>query len=168
MKRILVIGSSGAGKSTYAVALGRLLKLPVIHLDKEFWQPGWVEMSREEWREKASELVKKDSWVMDGTYDNSLDIRLPRADTVIFLDYPRRICLWHAAKRIAANHGQVRSDMAKGCPEKIDWSFIKWIWNYRRDRYPVIYDSLEKYFSHGTLIVFRNPSEAAKYLDTLK
>ncbi len=168
MKRILVIGSSGAGKSTYAVALGRLLKLPVIHLDKEFWQPGWVQMSREDWREKARELVRRDSWVMDGTYDNSLDIRLPRADTVIFLDYPRRICLWHAVRRIAANHGQVRSDMAEGCPEKIDWSFIKWIWNYRRDRYPVIYDSLEKYFSHGNLIVFKKPSEAEKYLQKLK
>jgi adenylate kinase family enzyme len=168
MKRVLVIGSSGAGKSTFAINLGKIINLPVIHLDGEFWQPGWIEMLREDWRENARGLVRRDRWIMDGTYDNSLDIRLPFADTVIFLDYPRRICLWRAVRRITSNHGRVRSDMAEGCPEKVDWSFIKWIWNYRRDRYPVIYDSLKKYFSHGNLIVFKNPSEAAKYLRTIR
>jgi adenylate kinase family enzyme len=168
MKRVLVIGSSGAGKSTFATKLGMITNLPVIHLDKEFWQPGWIESPKDEWRIKVGQLIRADEWIMDGTYDNSLDIRLPRADTVFFLDYPRRRCLWRSLKRIASNLGNVRVDMGRGCPEKVDFSFFKWIWNYRRNRYPKIYECLEKYFAHGTLIFFKNTADAAEYLKALK
>ncbi len=168
MKRVLVIGSSGAGKSTFSAELGRIIKLPVIHLDKEFWRPGWVMTDRDEWREKVGELVAGDEWIVDGSYDQSLDIRLPRADTVIFLDYPRYLCLWRIFKRVATSMGHVRFDMAKGCPEQADVSFIKWVWNYRRDHYPRIHENLEKYFNKGDLIVLRNPAEAQRFIAKLK
>ena len=62
--------------------------LPLIHLDKEFWQPGWVQTPRPEWRAKVAELAAGERWIMDGNYDSSLDLRLPRADTVLWFDYP--------------------------------------------------------------------------------
>lgn len=162
-----MIGSPGAGKSTFAVELGKKINLPVIHLDKEFWRPGWVETPKDIWRGKVSELVERKEWIIDGSYDGSLDIRLPRADTVLFLDYPRFLCLWRIFKRVASSLGYVRFDMGDGCPEKPDRSFITWIWNYRRDHYPKIQEKLEKYFNKGELIIFRNPAEARLFLDDL-
>src|SRR3982751_1716212 len=99
MKKILVIGSGGAGKSTFAQRLGAILKLEVIHLDSLYWSSGWVEMPKDEWRTMVDELLKKDSWIMDGNYGGTLDIRLEAADTVVFLDISRLICLWRILKR---------------------------------------------------------------------
>jgi adenylate kinase family enzyme len=168
MKRVLVIGSPGAGKSTFSAELGRIIKLPVIHLDKEFWQPGWVMSDSDEWRERVSELVAGDEWIVDGSYDGTLDIRLPRADTVVFLDYPRYLCLWRIFKRVATGLGHVRFDMGEGCPEHVDFGFIKWIWNYRRDHYPRINEMLEKYFNKGNLIILGSPAEAKGFMAKLK
>jgi adenylate kinase family enzyme len=167
MKKISVIGSPGAGKSTFAAELGWITQLPVIHLDKEFWQPGWVEMPREEWRERVSALVEADNWIIDGTYDNSLDIRLPRADAVIFLDFPRYLCIWRICKRFITNFGRACFDMAEGCPEILDWSFLKWVWNYRRDHYPKIHEYLLKYFPHGSLFVLKNQAEVRRFIQDL-
>jgi adenylate kinase family enzyme len=164
MKRVLVIGSSGSGKSTFATELGQKTGLPVIHLDREFWQPGWIETPRDKWSERIRQLIAGDAWIIDGTYDRTLDIRLPRADTVIFLDFPRFTCMRRMIKRVIFNYGKVRPDMGPDCPERLDFSFFKWVWNYRRDHYPRIYDCLEKYFSGGTLITFRNPSEVQRFL----
>ena len=101
MKRVLVIGHPGAGKSTLAARLGELTGLPVIHLDKEFWREGWVQMPRSEWKGKTERLVQGDEWIIDGSYDHTLEIRLARADTVIFLDFSRYLCLWRVCKRVA-------------------------------------------------------------------
>ncbi|HRD75408.1 MAG TPA: AAA family ATPase [Hyphomicrobiaceae bacterium] len=130
-RRILILGSSGAGKSTLADEIGRKLTLPVIHLDKEFWLPGWVEPEKPVWRVKVAELVQRDAWVMDGNYSATLDIRLPRADAIIWLDLSRRVCLSSAIWRTLASFGRTRPDMAPGCPERIDIPFFTdWIWNY--------------------------------------
>lgn len=163
-----MIGSSGAGKSTFAAELGRIVNLPVIHLDKEFWRPGWVMTDSDKWRERVSELVASDEWIVDGSYDGSLDIRLPRADTVVFLDYPRYLCFWRIFKRVATSLGHVRFDMAEGCPEQVDLGFIKWVWNYRRDHYPRIHEMLEKHFNKGNLILLKSPSEVQRFLNELE
>jgi adenylate kinase family enzyme len=164
MQRVLVIGSPGAGKSTFALKLGKKINLPVIHLDKEFWNPGWIETPSDQWRDKVRELVKQSQWIIDGSYDGSLDIRLPRADTVIFLDFPRYLCLWRVLKRIFTNPGKVRFDMAEGCPEKIDFGFFRWIWNYRRNHYPKIYEKLNEYHNSIDLIFIKSPAEVQKFI----
>ena len=84
MKRILVIGSGGAGKSTFAKRLGEILKLKVIHLDSLFWSAGWLEMPKDQWRAMVEELIKGDSWILDGNYGGTLDLRLAACDGVIF------------------------------------------------------------------------------------
>jgi adenylate kinase family enzyme len=84
MKRIAIIGSCGAGKSTLARQMGTILGLEVIHLDSFFWKPGWVETPRVEWRSTVENLVKRETWIIDGNYGSTFDIRLEAADTIVF------------------------------------------------------------------------------------
>ena len=167
MKRVLVIGHPGAGKTTFALELGERLNLPVIHLDREFWKPGWVKTPMDIFRKRVVTLASADAWLMDGTYDSTLDLRLPHADTVIWLDYSRYLCLWQAIKRITLNYGRVRANMAEGCPEKFDFEFFRWIWNYQRDQYPGIRKLMTKQFANGKLVVLKNHAEAERWLADL-
>ena len=93
MKRISIVGSGGAGKSTFAHQLADILHLPVIHLDALYWQPGWVATPQDEWRDKQQQLVQQECWIIDGNYTSTLDVRFAVADTIIFLDFPRFRCL---------------------------------------------------------------------------
>jgi adenylate kinase family enzyme len=130
MERILVIGSPGAGKSTLARRLAERLGLPLIHLDREYFGPGWAVPSKAEWREKVAALAAQPEWVMDGNYSSTFDIRVPRATTIVWLDVPRWRCLLSALWRVAKNYGRTRPDLGPECIEKFDWPFIKWIWAY--------------------------------------
>lgn len=93
MRRVLVIGASGAGKSTFAAQLGQRTGLPVIHLDREYWQPGWTEPSREAWKATVARLIAGECWILDGNFGGSMDLRLQACDTVVFLDMPRLTCI---------------------------------------------------------------------------
>ena len=167
MRRILVIGLPGAGKSTLSVELGERLGLPVYHLDKLFWQPGWVMTPHDEWDRTVSDLVTGERWIIDGSFDRNLAIRLARADTVIFLDFPTPLCLYRAIRRVLGSYGRQRPDMGDGCAERWDWEFMKFIWHYRRDRMPRMLRLLEQHRSQITLITLRNPSETDRFLDSL-
>src|SRR5262245_11527403 len=93
MQRVLVIGSGGAGKSTFATRLGAATGLPVVHLDARYWRPGWVPTPKQEWTRAIDEISARDAWIMDGNYGGTLDRRLAACDTVLFLDLPRVVCL---------------------------------------------------------------------------
>jgi adenylate kinase family enzyme len=167
MKKILVIGSGGAGKSTFAQRLGAVLGLEVIHLDSLYWSAGWVEMPKDEWKIKVEELLKKDSWLMDGNYGGTLDLRLAACDTVVFLDIPRSICLWRILKRRALYRRGSRPDMAEGCPERFTWQFIKWIWDYPRKRKPALLEKLKSHSQSKTIIVLKSQTEIEIFLLTV-
>src|SRR3954451_7910435 len=130
MNKIAIIGSSGAGKSQLALTMGKILDIEVIHLDKEFWQPGWTEMPKDEWRSCVERLVARDAWIIDGNFGGTMDIRISAADTVVFLDLPRSLCVWRTLKRAATYRKGTRPDMADGCHEKLDLKFLKWIWDF--------------------------------------
>lgn len=132
MERILIIGSGGSGKSTLARQLGEKTGLPVVHLDKLFWHPGWVESSKEEIDAKIMQAISEPRWILDGNYNRTLPKRLEKCDTVIYLDFSRFACLMGVVKRILTTFGTVRPDMAEGCPERFDWEFLRWVWNFSR------------------------------------
>jgi adenylate kinase family enzyme len=101
MKRIFVIGPGGAGKSTFATQLGEILGIEVIHLDSLYWKPGWVEPPKSEWAATLEALLERDTWIVDGNYSGTLERRLAVCDAVVFLDLPRRTCIWRVLRRAA-------------------------------------------------------------------
>src|SRR3982751_276242 len=130
MKRMLVICASGSGKSTFSKRLGEMTGLDVIHLDKAHWLPGWVEPRKDEWRQTVEMLLQGDSWIIDGNYSGTLELRLSACDTVIFLDLSRLICTWRVFKRVLQHNGRSRPDMPPGCEERLDLKFLIWTWKY--------------------------------------
>lgn len=160
----MVIGSPGAGKSTFSRRLGEMLDMEVIHLDKEHWRPGWMEPTDDEWERIVKGLVARDRWIIDGNYGGStMDLRLERADTVVFLDFPRVVCLWRVMKRRWMYRGRTRPDMAPGCPEKLDWGLIRFIWGYRKKSRPSVLQKLERH-SGKKVYILRYPWHAQALL----
>lgn len=142
VERVLVLGSSGSGKSTFARQLGKKLSIEVIHLDSHYWQPDWTYTPEDKWAQKLERLLEKENWIMDGNYLPTLSQRLLYADTVIFLDLNRVKCLWRCVGRYLKYKGENRPELAAGCNEKIDKDFLKWIWNYPREIKPRILEML--------------------------
>lgn len=128
MKKVLILGSCGSGKSTIARKISKELNLPLIGLDQCYWKPGWTSTPREEWRNKVKEFVKRDKWIIEGNYRNTLDIRLPACDTIIMFDVNRFICFWRILKRAIFKD---RVDPIAGCNSIITFELIKWVlWDY--------------------------------------
>ena len=168
MKKVLVIGSGGAGKSTFARHLGTLLNIDVIHLDALYWNPEWIETPRAEWRKVIEELLRRDAWIIDGNYSNTLDLRLEQCDTVIFLDIARPICLWRVVKRAILYRSRIRPDMAEGCRERLDLGFIRWVWSYHSRTRPQITEMLRKSAQSKKVIWLRSQAEAKRFLARVK
>jgi adenylate kinase family enzyme len=167
MKKFLIIGSGGAGKSTLSRQFGNILNLEVIHLDSLYWHPGWVETPKPEWRQIVQELIERESWIMDGNYGGTMDIRLLAADTIIFFDFPGFLCLWRVIKRGWQYAGKTRPDMGLDCPERLDWEFLKWVWTYPRDRRPAILEKLNQLATDKKVIILRSPSQVKQLLQNI-
>ena len=168
MKRIAIIGCSGSGKSTLARQLGAMLHIPVVHLDALFWKPGWIKTPQQTWIDIQEGLIKSESWIIDGNYTTTLYIRLKAADTIIFLDYPCRLSLYRALKRRVMYAGKSRVDIAPGCPERIDWSHIQWIWAFPSTDRLEILQKLEKYREGRTIIILHSLAETRKFLEKMQ
>ncbi|HEX3916609.1 MAG TPA: hypothetical protein VHW60_04665 [Caulobacteraceae bacterium] len=163
MQRVVILGCSGAGKSTFARALGEKLGLPVVHLDALFWQPGWVEPENQAFRAAVAAALAGDSWVTDGNYvSRTYDLRLPRADSVIFLEQPRWLCVFRIVWRWLTAFGRTRLDMAEGCQENFTWDFFLWTWNFNRKSRPRILAEAGRYPTPVTLL--RGDAEMAAFL----
>lgn len=167
MERIVIIGCGGSGKSTLARRLGEQLKLPVVHLDKLFWHPGWVESTDEEFDAKLAAELEKSQWIMDGNFNRTMELRLAKCDTVIYLDYSRLVCLWGVLCRIVKSYGKTRPDMGEGCPERIDFEFLKWVWNYNRDKRERNYRCLND-ATHAQTYALKSRRQLKKFLKTLQ
>lgn len=166
MERILIIGCGGAGKSTLARQLGEKLELPVVHLDKLFWKPGWVEESSEEFDRKLAIELEKTRWIMDGNFNRTMPQRLSKCDTIIYLDFSRWACFWGVVRRIITTYGTVRPDMGDGCPERFDLNFLRWVWNYNRDKRQRNYRLLNE-ATHAEKIVLKNHRMVKQFLKSL-
>ncbi|MFP7378839.1 DNA topology modulation protein [Bacillus paralicheniformis] len=164
MKKVVLIGSGGSGKSTLARQLGTALKINVYHLDALFWKPNWVGVPKDEQRKVQNELVSKEEWIIDGNYGGTMDLRLNAADTIIFLDIHRTICIFRAFKRILQYRNKTRPDMGEGCEERFDLEFFKWIWNYPKTKRPEILKRLEQLSKDKQVIILKSPKEVQKFL----
>ena len=163
MERIQIIGCSGAGKSTLARTLGEKTGLPVVHADSLFWKSGWVESSKEEIDRKILDAVKEETWIFDGNYMRTLPQRLERCDMAVYLDFPTWFCLYRVLKRYVLNLGRVRPDMPQGCPEKIDWEFILWIWTFNKTKRPRLYALLQA-LPKDKVVILKSPREVRRFL----
>ncbi|MEH7236807.1 topology modulation protein [Bacillus sp. JJ1562] len=166
MKKIMVIGiSAGVGKSTFAQQLGNKMGIDVYHLDSYFWKPGWVEASHEEFTEAQERILAKGSWIIDGNYSNTFELRTKQADTIVYLELPRYQCLYRVLKRYVKHIGKKRADL--GCTEKIDWEFIKFIWTTYKPRIHKMQERLNRLSKEKTVIILRGTKEINGYINKL-
>lgn len=164
MNRILVIGSAGAGKSTLSRQLSEQLNLPIVHLDRHYWQPNWVPTPDEAWDRFVIEAAEREQWIMDGNYSRTLDLRLQRADTVIFLDMSRWLCMYRIVERRIKYHGKTRPDLHEECPEKLDWAFFKWVWNYKKRTRARVMGKLQTLHNQKQIIILKTRKQVKDYL----
>jgi adenylate kinase family enzyme len=165
--RVLVIGPGGAGKSTLARRLAERTGLPLVHLDALYWRPGWVEPPREEWGATVAALVTGERWILDGNYGGTLATRIAACDTVVFLDAPRSLCLRRVFGRWLSGRGRVRADVAPGCPERLTWSFLWWIWTYPRRRRGEVLARLAALRPGQEAVVLRSRGDVERFLDSV-
>lgn len=164
-RKILVIGSGGAGKSTFARQLSEILGIPVVHLDALYWKPGWVEPSKVDWAETVRDVLKRDAWIMDGNYSGTLDERIDACDAVIFLDLPRTTCLWRVFRRRVMYRNATRPDMAEGCREHLSLEFFAWIWNYPKRSRPKVVKLLSEERTKKKATRLRTAAEIDRFLE---
>ncbi|MEM9419200.1 MAG: topology modulation protein [Planctomycetota bacterium] len=147
--------------------LAEQFKLPLYHMDRLHWKPGWVESTREELIEKLNEVTAQPRWLIEGNYSGTFDQRLPLADAIYFLDFPRRIYRWRVIKRVLTGYGRTPPDKTEGCPERFDIEFIRYVWRFHREAQPRILRYLE---AHPDLPVLRfdRPSQLTQHLRSLK
>jgi adenylate kinase family enzyme len=132
MKRVMIVGQPGAGKSTFARALGERTGLPVVHIDLIHWKPGWVERGRDEKTRLCNEVQARDEWIFEGGHSVTWPDRLERCDTLIWLDFPLLLRTWRVFKRLVKDYGRSRIDLPENCPEQFDLEFYRFIWRTRK------------------------------------
>ncbi len=139
MQCVVILGSAGAGKTEFAARLSWSTGIPVVHLDALFWGPNWRPAPREQAQAALDRVPAGDRWIVDGNFLDAGDDRFARADTVVFLDLPRSLCLSRVLWRLARQRSRPRPDLPEGCRETLDLELLRWIWRYpERDRRRVL------------------------------
>lgn len=166
MQRVLIVGCPGAGKSTAARQLAAITGLPLVHLDRHYWRPGWQRPDSASWRKEMENLVSQPVWIMDGNYSGTLERRLESADTLIHLDYPTWLCVWRVLRRTVSGFGRNRQDeLAPGCPERFDWSFLRFVIGYREKQRGRDMERMEGFA--GRVFRFTSPSSLSVFIAAL-
>lgn len=162
MKRIIVIGSPGAGKSTFARQLRDKTGLPLYYLDMIWHLPDRTNITREEFDQKLRDILKTDSWIIDGNYGRTIEMRLKFCDTVFLLDYPLEVCLAGARDRV----GKKREEIP-WVEEELDEEFRQWIVDFPKEKLPQIYELLERYGERKEIHIFHSREDANRYLESI-
>jgi adenylate kinase family enzyme len=169
MNRILVIGSGGSGKSTFSIKLAHKMNLPLVHLDEKYWKPNREKPTDSEWQEKVESLLVEEKWIIDGSYLNTLALRLTKADTIILLDIHNYICIFNIIKR-RLKYSKFTKRTRPGLPnylsERIYFKFLKWVWNYRKKELPKVLSIIENSkAANAKLLIFKNYKDLYNHFD---
>ncbi len=162
MRKIIIIGSPGAGKSTLARKLRDYLDIPLYYLDMIWHKADKTNITKDEFLLKINKIVKQDKWIIDGNYLGTMELRLKECDTIIFLDYSLDVCLSGAYNRI----GKVREDLP-WIEDEFDEEFKKYIIDFPQEQLPRIYELINKYKMNKEVIILKNRQECSKYLESL-
>lgn len=165
-KKICLFGCPGSGKSTLGKNLSLLLNLEVYHLDNVYWLPNWNKLSKEEFDIELSKLLENDSYIIEGNYNRTLDIRLKECDLAIYLDFNRITCLISVIKRYFMYKNKTRDDITIGCDESLDKEFISYVWNFNKLHRKKYYQKLEDF--NKKYIILRSRREVKRFLKTLE
>jgi len=164
MKRAAIIGCPGAGKTTFSRKLSIITGLPLIHLDRMYYNHAYpYQTDKDSWRSRVLSEAKKELWIIDGNYASTFDIRLPQSDTIIFLDYPTYLSIWRAIKRRVQFHKKVREDMPATWKERLGWNFFVFILKFNYSIAPRMRQSLKSY-TDKNVVILKSPSQTKKYL----
>ena len=159
MKKVIVIGCPGSGKSTVSRALHNKTGIPLYHLDMMYWNADKTTVEKSIFLERLSAVLEKNGWIIDGNYGSTMELRMAACDTVIFLDYPLDICL----DGIRERRGKPRSDMPWIETEE-DAEFIEFIKNYEEQQKPKVLELLKKH-SDKNIIIFKSREQADAFLN---
>ncbi len=164
--RIIIVGSPGSGKSFLSKVIAEHTKQALIHLDNEYWKPNWTATPKNEWTERLKTLISGDSWIIDGNYNSTLELRYMAADCIIFLDINRLLCICSAWKR----HGKKRSDLPEYLEEKKDKEFLEfltWIWSFpKKGRKNIL--ELHSRYPDKSFLIMKNRREIMKFLENIE
>ena len=164
MKRIMVIGCPGSGKSTFSRALHKVTGIPLFHLDMMYWNSDRTTVDKSVFQERLSNTIRKSEWIIDGNYGSTMELRLQACDTAVFLNYPLEICLHGITER----RGKARTDIPWIEPEnEEDTEFIEFIKSYNSESRPKVMALLQKY-SYKDIYIFKNRNEADEFLNRLQ
>lgn len=167
MERVLIIGSNGAGKTTFSYALAEKTGLPLVHLDRLYWRNCWEMTPREEFNALISAEAQKPRWIIEGNNIRSIAERLKYADTVFWFELPPAVCVLSVLKRVAKYWGRVRPDMPDQCVSRLDLKFLREVWNFNRKNHDRIAKILEA--QDGVKVMrFTNRKQAKSYLNALQ
>lgn len=167
MQRVVVLGPGGAGKTEVANAISQRTGLPVVHLDRIFWRENWAPAPRGEARRELDAAIAGDRWILDGNFLDAGDSRFERADTVVFLDLPRRTCFRRVLWRLVRDRRRGRADLPKGSREGFDPDFLRWIWRYPHVDRPRVLALLAELEDRVDVRRLRSPREVRAYLAAL-
>ena len=163
MKKIIVIGCPGSGKTTFAKRLGEAMRLPIYHLDAIWHKPDKTHIPREEFDLRQEEIFATEEWIIDGNYRRTVEMRVNACDTVILFDLPTKVCIEGALARV----GKVRADMP-WIESELDPQFKDEIERFSGKVLPEIYGILERYKNDKKIIIFKSRDEADEFLINIK
>ena len=163
MKKVIVIGCPGSGKSVFSRTLHDITGLPLYHLDMINWHEDKTTLSREELIEKINEIGATDEWIMDGNYGGTMELRMSLCVTIVFLDFPTDVCL----EGIMARRGTQRPDMPWQDSDNLEPEFIDSVKNYYSQNRPAVLERIKKFPGKKSL-VFKSRQEADDFLKTLR
>jgi len=170
MKRILIIGGNGSGKTTMARELATITGLPLCHLDSLYWTDNWQPRERGEFLSLLQTELQKPAWILDGNMKRTLPMRLMYCDTVIYLDFSGIRCFFGVLKRLIMYHGKSRPDMGGCCIERFDkhaFSFIKSTLQFNQNNREYFYSEIAAH-PEINLIVLKNRRQVRKFLDAYR